>query len=156
MTALKTTAPLGLGRFLTAAALITSLGWGAGTLPAQELPLPDLLARVNAWACVTIVALAVAIGGSAWHPDAGGAEILAIAWLGVVPGLIGHGLMNLAARSLPVHVVSITILLEPVGAALAAWWILGQGIGARDAAGAGLLLVGAAVAMLPPKAPSSR
>ena len=43
--------------------------------------------------------------------------------------LIGHGSMNWAARSLPVHVVSLTVLLEPAGAAALAWVALGQSFG---------------------------
>jgi drug/metabolite transporter (DMT)-like permease len=53
--------------------------------------------------------------------------------------------MNWAARSLPVHVVSLTVLLEPAGAAVLAWVALGQLFGWAEVIGAGLLLIGAGI-----------
>jgi len=106
--------------------------------------LPVLLAWVNAIAALAIAAAVPVLGSAWWHPDAALAtDGLAILWLGVGPGLVGHGLMNWAARRVPVHIVSIVILLEPLGAALLAWAVLGEFFGPIEAAGAALLILGA-------------
>lgn len=123
----------------SAAYLVVNRGVG------HALPLPTLLAWVNAVAAVTITGWIVVSGAAVWVPSAGAVEVLAILWLGLGPGLVGHGSMNWAARSLPVHVVSLTVLLEPAGAAVLAWVALGQSFGWEEAVGAALLLVGAGV-----------
>ncbi|MDG1051727.1 MAG: DMT family transporter [Planctomycetota bacterium] len=123
----------------SAAYLVVNRGVG------HALPLPVLLAWVNAVAALTIAGWILLSAGEIWVPDAGTAEVLAILWLGLGPGLLGHGSMNWAARSLPVHVVSLTVLLEPAGAAALAWLALGQPFGWEEVVGAALLLVGAGV-----------
>ncbi len=123
----------------SAAYLVVNRGVG------HALPLPVLLAWVNAVAALTIAGWILLSAGEIWVPDAGAAEVLAILWLGLGPGLLGHGSMNWAARSLPVHVVSLTVLLEPAGAAALAWLALGQPFGWEEVVGAALLLVGAGV-----------
>ena len=113
---------------------------------ADSVRLPVLLAWVNAVATLTIAAAVLASGGEWWHPDARWErEGLAILWLGLAPGLLGHGLMNWSARHVPVHVVTVAFLLEPVGAALLALALLGQSIGWPEVLGAALLLHGAAL-----------
>lgn len=74
-------------------------------------------------------------------------DYVAIVWLGLVPGLVGHGLFNWAVRRLPVHVVSLAALLEPVGSGLLAWVLLAQIPEAREVAGALVLITGVAVGM---------
>jgi len=123
----------------SAAYLVVNRGVG------HALPLPTLLAWVNAIAALTIGAWIGLTGAPLWMPTAGGVEVLAILWLGLGPGLVGHGSMNWAARSLPVHVVSLTVLLEPAGAAVLAWVALGQSFGWAEVIGAGLLLIGAGI-----------
>lgn len=123
------------------AALYLTVNRGIG----RSVPLPVLLALVNIVATATIAAAIVISGTPIWHEDASfGREGLAILWLGLGPGLIGHGLMNWAARAVPVHVVSVVVLLEPVGAAWLAYWALGESFGVHEALGAALLLGGAA------------
>ena len=123
------------------AALYLTVNRGIG----RSVSLPVLLALVNIVATVTIATAIVASGTPWWHVDATfRREGLAILWLGLGPGLVGHGLMNWAARSVPVHVVSVVVLLEPVGAAGLAYWLLNESFGALEALGAALLLGGAA------------
>lgn len=124
----------------SAAYLVVNRGVG------PVLPLPALLAWVNGVAAVTILGWVAATGAPLWDSGAGRVEVLAILWLGLGPGLVGHGAMNWAARSLPVHVVSLTVLLEPAGAAALAWVALGQTFGLEEVLGAALLMAGAAVA----------
>lgn len=72
---------------------------------------------------------------------------LVIVWLGLVPGLVGHGLLNWAVRKLPVHTVSLAVLLEPIGAAALAWVALREGVELREAIGGLVLLIGVAVGL---------
>jgi drug/metabolite transporter (DMT)-like permease len=48
--------------------------------------------------------------------------------LALVPQLIGHTTFNWALRYLPASTVAITILGEPVGSILLAYFILGEGL----------------------------
>lgn len=115
----------------------------------RQVPLPKLLALVNGFAALSLSVGVVVFGGAAfWHVEAGWREVLAISWLGLGPGLIGHGLMNWAARAVPVHVVSMVILLEPIGAAFLAWIVLHQGVTPLEIGGALLLLAGAALTLV--------
>lgn len=115
----------------------------------SRVPLPKLLALVNGFAALGLAASVVLFGGAEfWRPSAGWREVLAISWLGLGPGLIGHGLMNWAARSLPVHAVSVVILLEPIGAAMLAWFVLDQGVTPVEIGGASLLLAGAGLTLV--------
>ncbi len=134
------------------AALYLTVNRGIG----DRVRLPVLLAWVNWIAALTIAAGVVASGGEWWHPEAlWRREGLAILWLGLAPGLLGHGLMNWSARRVPVHVVSVAVLLEPVGAAALAYWFLAQKFGPREALGAVLLLSGALLTSLSTRARSA-
>jgi len=61
--------------------------------------------------------------------------------LALVPQLIGHSSLNLAVRLMPVTLVSVTILGEPVGATLLGYFILGEIPTANEIVG-GLLILG--------------
>ena len=61
--------------------------------------------------------------------------------LALVPQLIGHSSLNLAVRLIPVTLVSVTILGEPVGATLLGYFILGEIPTANEIVG-GLLILG--------------
>ncbi|MCR9162037.1 MAG: DMT family transporter [Nannocystaceae bacterium] len=73
---------------------------------------------------------------------------LAVLYLGLVPGVVGHGLFNWVVRQVPVDRVALAILLEPVGATLLAWIVLGRGVTTMEAVGAGIVLGGVAVGSL--------
>jgi len=61
--------------------------------------------------------------------------------LALVPQLIGHSCLNLAVRLIPVTLVSVAILGEPVGATLLGWAILNEMPTANEVGG-GLLVLG--------------
>ena len=61
--------------------------------------------------------------------------------LALVPQLIGHSSLNLAVRLIPVTLVSVTILGEPVGATLLGYFILGEIPTTNEIVG-GLLILG--------------
>ena len=62
--------------------------------------------------------------------------------LALVPQLIGHSCLNLAVRLLPVIMVSVAILGEPVGATLLGFIILGEAPTVNEIAGGILVLSG--------------
>jgi len=61
--------------------------------------------------------------------------------LALVPQLIGHSCLNLAVRLIPVTLVSVAILGEPVGATLLGYFILGEIPTINEIVG-GLLILG--------------
>ncbi|MGC9529560.1 MAG: DMT family transporter [Candidatus Bipolaricaulaceae bacterium] len=67
-----------------------------------------------------------------------------IVLLALGPQLLGHTSVNLALRSLPASAVAVAILGEPVGSALWAYLVFGEGIGPLQGAGMALVLVGIA------------
>ncbi len=67
---------------------------------------------------------------------------LAVLYLGLVPGLVGHGLFNWVVRKTPVDRVSLAILLEPVGATALAWLVLERPVTSMEVVGAAVVLAG--------------
>lgn len=135
-----------LAAVATAAYLVVNRGVG------HRVPLAGLLTVVNGIAALSVALGILAFGVPLWHPDVGLQGVFALVWLGLIPGFLGHGSMNWAARSVPVHVVSIAVLLEPVGAAALAALVLGQGVTGQEILGAMILLTGAGVTLLRPAA----
>lgn len=75
----------------------------------------------------------------------------AVLWLialGLIPQLIGHSAANYAIRYLPPTLVGLSILGEPVGAALLAGILLGEWPSAVQLLGASLILAGIAAGLL--------
>jgi drug/metabolite transporter (DMT)-like permease len=73
------------------------------------------------------------------------------AWLFIValalgPQLLGHTAFNWALRRLSATFVAVSILGEPIGSALLAWWLLDEGFVALQLAGFCALLTGIVVA----------
>ena len=62
--------------------------------------------------------------------------------LALVPQLIGHSLLNLAVRLVPVTLVSVAILGEPIGATILGYFILGEVPTVSEVAGGFLVLAG--------------
>jgi drug/metabolite transporter (DMT)-like permease len=113
----------------------------------DRMPLPGYLALVHAAAAVMLVLYSFVAGLRFALPEATAADYLAVVYLGLVPGMVGHGLFNWAVRHVPVHVVSLAALLEPVGASILAWILFATAVGPLEAAGALVLLVGVAVGL---------
>ncbi|HEX9710469.1 MAG TPA: DMT family transporter [Candidatus Thermoplasmatota archaeon] len=62
--------------------------------------------------------------------------------MALVPGMAGHTMYNWALRYIRATVVSVTHLLEPIGASLLVLWLFGQQPPAGTAVGAALTLLG--------------
>ena len=75
-----------------------------------------------------------------------------IALLGLVPQVIGHTSFNWAVRYLSPAIVTMVILLEPIGSSIAAVMLFNEIPGVWTVIGAALLLIGVFVAI---RAPSS-
>jgi len=66
--------------------------------------------------------------------------------LAVVSHVLGQGLVAFALRHLPASFSSVTLLIQPIGAALLAWHFFGEGMGPVQALGAAVILGGIFVA----------
>jgi drug/metabolite transporter (DMT)-like permease len=113
----------------------------------ESLPLRPYLGLVHVAAAVFLFAAAPGLERELWPADATAADVMALVYLGLLPGVVGHGLLNWAVRYVPVHVVALVILFEPVGATLLTVLALGYTLGTGEAIGAGVLLCGVALGL---------
>jgi len=67
--------------------------------------------------------------------------------LALIPQLIGHTAFNWALKYLPASMVSITILGEPIGSTILAYFILSEGLTPWKVTGGILILVGILIAL---------
>ena len=96
----------------------------------------------------TLLALtALAIGVDWRPPGTQTADLLALLYLGLIPGVIGHGLLNWSVRHVPVHTVALVILLEPIGATVLAVAILAKPVTLLEIIGATILFGGVAIGL---------
>lgn len=87
-----------------------------------------------------LLATGVPFGPYPWR------EFLLFAALAVIPTLGGHTVLNWALEYVPASVVSVSILGEPVGAAIFAWFLLGEAPAGIELLGGALTLLGLFVA----------
>jgi drug/metabolite transporter (DMT)-like permease len=66
--------------------------------------------------------------------------------LALVSHVLGQGLVAYALRHLPASFSSVTLLVQPIGAALLAWHFFGERMGPLQALGAGVIITGILVA----------
>ncbi|WP_271853962.1 DMT family transporter [Planococcus maritimus] len=62
--------------------------------------------------------------------------------LALIPNLLGHTLFNWAVKWVSTNVISIAILFEPVGAAVLAYFILGELVSASQIIGGSIVIAG--------------
>lgn len=105
--------------------------------------LVEYVTPVYAVAALTVMVGAVSIG-QPLTPTGGTRSFVLFVLLAAVPMLGGHTLANWCFRYMPAHTVATWILLEPAGAALIAWPLLGEVPSLWVVAGGALVLVGAA------------
>ncbi|MEM9460552.1 MAG: DMT family transporter [Myxococcota bacterium] len=135
---------IGDGLALIAAAAATGY-FMIGRSVRSMVPLRPYLGLVHLVAAAILAGLAWVMEPVPFPASATGLDWLALVYLGLVPGLVGHGLLNWAVRQIPVYVVSLVILLEPVGATLLTLGVLGRSVTPAEALGGGILLVGVAL-----------
>lgn len=146
-----------LGDFAGAGLAVAGAVFAAGYLAVgrsvrDTLPLRAYFVTVHAGAALTLALFALAI--RAPLPTLTNDAWIFVLYLGVVPGVIGHGLMNWAVRHVPLHLVSLLILLEPVGSGVLAWLHFGEVPGPGEVGGGALLLAGIAIGAWPARASS--
>lgn len=129
------------------AAVYLAIGRHVHARMGDALPLRDYFTLVNLVAALGLWVLVLALGVAVAVPEASALDWAAVAFLGLVPGVVGHGLLNWAVRRAPVHAVALASLLEPLGAALLAWLVLGEAVGWREGVGACVLLLGVAIGL---------
>lgn len=109
----------------------------------SEVPLRAYLGGVHGAAAVLLLPIAFLFQPVGAGVDAG--SWLAVVYLGLVPGVVGHGLFNWVVRQVPVDRVALAILLEPAAATLLAWAVLDRVVTGSEVLGAAIVLVGVAV-----------
>lgn len=144
--------PIGMG--LASAGAIFAAGYFAvGRLVRSRLPLPSYLFTVHGIAAILLVEWAASTTTfpvNAWLDD-----WPLVVYLGLVPGLVGHGLLNWTVRHIELHIVSMLVLLEPIGAGVLAWIFLGETPHPREVTGALLMLTGVIIGGKPAKVPEA-
>lgn len=110
----------------------------------QRVPLLAYLSVVNAVAGLALMAGLLAFGmrWSEMRPLIGLEEVLAMLGLGLICSVIGHTLLNYCVRLVPVHVVSLGILVEPVIATLSTWIVFSEVPTLPAAAGGAIIVLG--------------
>lgn len=101
------------------------------------------------WLTYSFAAIALCVAALAGGETLGGMPATAwllIAALGLGPQLLGHTAFNWALRKLSVTFVAISILGEPIGSAILAWWLLNERFSTLQLAGFLVLLTGIFVA----------
>ena len=128
-----------LAGFVVAAYLIVGGQLG------ERIDILSYLTLIYSFAAVIVLAAALIMGYSLFGYSSDTYIMLVL--LAVVPQLIGHSAFNLAVRMVPVTLVSVSILGEPVGATLLGWLILGETVTASEITGGLLILVGIFIVM---------
>jgi len=62
--------------------------------------------------------------------------------LAIFPTLLGHSLLNWAVKWVSVNVISMSILFEPIGASILAYFILGEKLHTMQWIGGGIIITG--------------
>jgi drug/metabolite transporter (DMT)-like permease len=141
-----TSAPL-LGNFLALAGALAASGYlliGRGLR--SNLSLLSYVWLTYSFAAAALIVAALASGEAI--RSASPSAWLLIAALAFGPQLLGHTAFNWALRRLSATFVAVSILGEPVGSALLAWWLLDEGFVAMQLAGFAALLCGILVAAI--------
>jgi drug/metabolite transporter (DMT)-like permease len=101
-------------------------------------------ARLMAWSTTISAAALLPVALIAPQPflpaHAGG--WLALAGLAIVSQVLGQGLIAYAFAHLPASLSSVSLLIQPVVAALAAWAIFGEAVGPAQFVGGAIVLAG--------------
>lgn len=128
-----------------ALAILGGLGSAAYMLIGRRLratkALTEYVVPVYAIAAIGVLLARPLVGQPLGGMD--GTTFLVFVLLAAVPMIGGHTLANWCFRYMPAHTVATWILLEPAGAALLAWPLLGEVPGIWTLLGGALVLAGA-------------
>jgi drug/metabolite transporter (DMT)-like permease len=136
-----------LGNFLALAGAWMSAGYILiGRRLRTKLSLMPYIFVVYGMAALVLIVLMVGAGQSPFGYSA--TTYLWLAALALIPQLLGHSTFNWALRYLPASFVSVTLLGEPVGSTILAYFLLGETPTPFKLAGAALILAGIYAASL--------
>lgn len=148
---LLTGASLGLGgprAVGDALGLLTAVFYGGYQLCVARLRRGLGPGQILAWSCAAcapwLLALALATGETILPATARGWGV--VLGLALTAHVLGQGLITYGFAHLPASFSSLTLLLQPVVAALAGWWLLGERLTRWQAAGGAVVLAGLWVA----------
>ncbi len=131
-------------------ALFAAVSMGAYLIIGRQLrgriSILPYLATIYAGAAIILLVVTVSSGHALFGYSSQTYTMLFL--LALVPQLIGHSSLNLAVRLMPVTIVSVGILGEPVIAIALGYAILGEGITATEIVGSLLTLGGILVVMI--------
>jgi drug/metabolite transporter (DMT)-like permease len=100
--------------------------------------------RLMAWSttitAIALLPIALLAPQPFWASSAAGWWVLA--GLALVTQILGQGLIAYAFAHLPASLSSVSLLIQPVMAALFAWFLFGEAIGAAQYLGGGIVLAG--------------
>lgn len=133
-----------------AGAIAASIYFLAGRRVRQRLSLPTYATVVYAWSTLFLF-LFVVIRGDPF----GGYQAKTFAWMFVfalVPMILGHTIINYILRWIQPHVVSTSVLMEPVISAILAFILFQERLSALVYLGGGLILAGIVLATSKPAA----
>jgi len=106
---------------------------------------PQVLMLISGATGAVVMLPAGILVGEAWVP-ASLVGILALIGLGTVAHTLGHGLISQSLSVLPVGYAAVVLLIQPTFAAVAAWLIFDERLGALELLGAVITLAGIMVA----------
>jgi drug/metabolite transporter (DMT)-like permease len=128
--------------------MVTGLFWASYFLAVSRVRARVSTGALMLWTgmitAAVLLPLAVASGDALLPRSATGWAVLA--GLALVSHAGGQGLIALALAHLPASLSSLTLLIEPVMAAVFAWILLGEPLSVRQMAGGATILAGIALA----------
>jgi len=126
----------------------------SGRVARRTMPLTPYVFSVYGISAFILLVSAVAVGDDYIVTD--GRELTLFLLLAIIPTIFGHTMFNYALKKVPAHIVSTSVLGEPVGASLLAYLLLpGEVPGAWIILG-GALVVGGLYIVLTRGMPSGR
>ena len=124
--------------------------YGAYLVAAKELRKRISVVQVLLWTgaitAAVLLPVSALLGERLWPASAAG--WLPLVGLGLICQVSGQGLVVFALAHLPANFSALTLLIQPVVAALLAWQLFGEALGALELAGAVLVLTGILLARL--------
>jgi drug/metabolite transporter (DMT)-like permease len=125
-----------------AGAVTAAVYYVVGRRLRDALPLLPYLAAVNGVAGLALALAALVVGAPLRGFD--GHVYLALVLAAAVPSVLGHTLLNWGVRRVPVHLVSLGILGEPVLSSLLTWLAFDERPPVHAALGGAIILAGIA------------
>lgn len=128
-------------------AVVAAAFYAAYLLSVAQLRRRHSTLQVMAWSSGTValvlLPVAVLLGETIWPQSARGWATLA--GLALLSHAAGQGLIAQALATLPASFSAVGLLVQPLAAALFAWWLLHEPFGAQQALGGAVILAGVMV-----------